>query len=913
MEQPQQSTNDPSSLLSIPIELRLFPQWVVWRYGALRSSGKREKKPYSPRTGREARANDSTTWGSFEEAVDALRDGDWDGIGFYFSETDPFVFIDLDDCRNPKTAALSPSAEQTIADMATYTEISPSGTGIHLILQGKLGKRTRHRTADIEVYDCSQFATITGAHLPNTPTRIESRQKELTAWYNANFADFPLPLLSSIPQRTGLADEEILKLARAARGKNGKRFHALFDEGDTAGYGSRSEVDMALAGLLVFYTSDTEQIERLMRQSALLRPKWNRAGNDYLERTIAAALAQRTATYRRKVRREESISYLYPWQQRIETPTGRDAYLRQLAGKVKDQVEQHIQSQEQSTLVIALPPGIGKTRTTAELGKDYNIAWFAERHDMADSVMLGHEYRHIQPCTAETCPDYRIHKAMADMGYNTWPLHKRHDCEYYRQHLEEGSAFYQIPHVQTSYPGRHDAAIVDELNLSNWLVDHAVSLEQITQARGALNRFEEEAQALLQAIYETVLEAQQLECTLYGKALLDTLDRHCGGKLTEYVEVVAGRLSLIDCHPVLPTEYYEDTAVLQAALKHRGPVILPRLVSALQQEVSKWQQGGEWNSPLRVSHGEVHIVKPRRFNLSEEKVLPLTVLDATANERLFSRLFGGPVRVERVRDDELLPPPHMRHLAVRTGNPYSKKRLTRIMGKEQALNRVAKELLYLLRKVDPDGVELAARRVGLITFKECEEVLGDRLGIPAHRRGHFWAMRGSNALEDCTILLVVGTPTPNLHSIEWMARVLYADDPDAIDTTQEQHDGGRKRYRDPRLQELTHYLVNAELTQVAHRNRPLRTDGRIVISLCDGDIDYLPITTEYTALPNLSDEGSLIPEHRQAENSAKLEQAARELTSSSRKVTVTALAELAHVRKSTASAWRREVWRRGDK
>jgi primase-polymerase (primpol)-like protein len=327
MEQPQQHAHELTAVLSVPVQLRLFPQWVVWKYGELRSSGKREKKPYSPGTGTEAKANDSATWGSFDEAATAFQAGDWDGIGFFFSETDPFVFIDLDDCRDPQTGALTSLAEKTIQHVATYTEISPSGTGVHLILQGNLGRRNARRTKDCEVYNSGQFATITGAHLPGTTLGIEPRQKELTAWYDENFADStPTPLGSQLQQQSGLADEDIVKLARAARGKNGARFRSLFDAGYTTSYASGSEADMALAGLLVFYTSDTQQIERLMRQSALARPKWDRAGNDYLERTIAAALAKRSATYRRKVRREEAIPYIYPWQQHTETPAERAAY-----------------------------------------------------------------------------------------------------------------------------------------------------------------------------------------------------------------------------------------------------------------------------------------------------------------------------------------------------------------------------------------------------------------------------------------------------------------------------------------------------------------------------------------------------------------------------------------------------------
>jgi hypothetical protein len=192
----------------------------------------------------------------------------------------------------------------------------------------------------------------------------------------------------------------------------------------------------------------------------------------------------------------------------------------------------------------------------------------------------------------------------------------------------------------------------------------------------------------------------------------------------------------------------------------------------------------------------------------------------------------------------------------------------------------------------------------LITFKEIEDTLGEALGIQKGRRGHFWGVRGSNAFEDCTILLVVGTPTPNLDEAIWWARALYADDPTPIDTSVEKDDDGSNHFRDRRLRGLLDYLVNAELTQCAHRNRPLRHDGRVVITLAKGEVAALPVTDEYTSLPSrLTEEGLTTEEAREQRNEAALEQAAARLTQQGKKVTIQALAREAKVRKEAASEW----------
>src|SRR2546428_13042113 len=75
-----------SGLLS---ELTAYPQFVVWKYTV--EQGKLKKRPFNPRTNMPARTNDLTTWGGAEHAVKALSSGRYNGIGFVFSDKDPFT------------------------------------------------------------------------------------------------------------------------------------------------------------------------------------------------------------------------------------------------------------------------------------------------------------------------------------------------------------------------------------------------------------------------------------------------------------------------------------------------------------------------------------------------------------------------------------------------------------------------------------------------------------------------------------------------------------------------------------------------------------------------------------------------------------------------------------------------------
>ena len=97
------SNNIEVKLNSIPEELTLLVQWVVWN--GIDNGKKIKKVPVDPKTGKPASVSDPSTWGSFEQAVSAYQERGYSGIGFVFTKNDPYVGIDLDHCFNDETLA----------------------------------------------------------------------------------------------------------------------------------------------------------------------------------------------------------------------------------------------------------------------------------------------------------------------------------------------------------------------------------------------------------------------------------------------------------------------------------------------------------------------------------------------------------------------------------------------------------------------------------------------------------------------------------------------------------------------------------------------------------------------------------------------------------------------------------------
>lgn len=270
-------------------ELMPYAQFVVWKRAI--QNGKRRKPPFNPLTNELASPTDPQTWGTLEESLRALRSGHYQGIGFVFSKSDPFTGVDIDHCILNETT-LTQRAGELVRAFSSYTELSPSRTGLHILVKGSIPEG-RHQKG-IEVYSTERYFTITTNRLKGSPQMIEARQAQLDRLYASLTPEKPPPrVIKPQEQQLFLSDTQVLEKAQNAA--NGHRFSALYN-GDMSGFASKSEADFTLALYLLYWTKDdVEQTRRLFLQSGLADEKTLRptAGTTYLEYTIQNALKKR--------------------------------------------------------------------------------------------------------------------------------------------------------------------------------------------------------------------------------------------------------------------------------------------------------------------------------------------------------------------------------------------------------------------------------------------------------------------------------------------------------------------------------------------------------------------------------------------------------------------------------------------
>ena len=91
----------------------------------------------------EASSTNPETWANYEVAVRACKEHGYGGIGFVFSPEDDLCGVDLDLCLDPETGEIEGWAQAVIEELDSYTEISPSGTGVHVLVRATLPEGTK--------------------------------------------------------------------------------------------------------------------------------------------------------------------------------------------------------------------------------------------------------------------------------------------------------------------------------------------------------------------------------------------------------------------------------------------------------------------------------------------------------------------------------------------------------------------------------------------------------------------------------------------------------------------------------------------------------------------------------------------------------------------------------------------------
>lgn len=291
---------NPYNFNEIPAELKALPQWILWRKEE--RSGKYTKVPYQP-DGEMAQANNRRTWSTFATAVKFYLDGDYDGIGFVFSRQDNYIGIDIDKCVTD--GRINTFANEIIETIDSYTEFSPSGEGIHIIIKGNLpqnviGTGRKNTQHGLEIYAHGRYFTFTG-NTENANEVIE-RTDELAEVFEKYFDD------SDIEGRVNLAEfeKDEIKLSNESlwekmfRSKNGDEIRSLYNGNLLKDDHSGS--DLALSNHLAFWTGKSStRMDSMFRETGLMRDKWDvihfRDTNEtYGERTIAEAISSTTST-----------------------------------------------------------------------------------------------------------------------------------------------------------------------------------------------------------------------------------------------------------------------------------------------------------------------------------------------------------------------------------------------------------------------------------------------------------------------------------------------------------------------------------------------------------------------------------------------------------------------------------------
>lgn len=284
---------------NLPESVRKDGLFCLWRYEAQPGRDKPTKVPYRPRRpNTRASSTDPDTFAPFETALDAAAGFDGVGLGV-FGELSA---IDIDHCI--QDGEPDKRAREIIEKMKSYTEVSPSGQGIRILFQVKPGFRydkeafyVNHN--GLEIYaagSTDKYVSVTGNAIRDTWPIAERTFEVLEV--AQKYMKRPQTNTEERPAApTGLSADEIIR--KASRAQNGQKFMQLWS-GDTSGYASESEADMALCSFLAFWTGrDPVRMDELFRQSGLMRDKWDsrRGGKTYGQITIEKAAAECKAVY----------------------------------------------------------------------------------------------------------------------------------------------------------------------------------------------------------------------------------------------------------------------------------------------------------------------------------------------------------------------------------------------------------------------------------------------------------------------------------------------------------------------------------------------------------------------------------------------------------------------------------------
>lgn len=284
-------------------------QWINWKFVSI--NGKQTKVPISSFTNTKIDVTkESSSYGTYEDVSKK------DKKGYCLPTNKTILFIDIDHCveNNIITHPQKELIFDLIMEADTYTELSPSGTGLHLYFECEPFDLIAHKKEPFEIYNDKRFFTFTGnSYKEEKEVRKINKEQAL---FLLSIIDYPFgkgetKTIEHTP--TNFTDEELLK--KIIKSKNGKKFELLYNGDTTFHNNDASFSDCALCSTLAFWTGcNKEQIERIWLNSPLGKREKTQKRKDYRDRTINYVVNNCKEVYKPRneiIKKEKDIDFLF--------------------------------------------------------------------------------------------------------------------------------------------------------------------------------------------------------------------------------------------------------------------------------------------------------------------------------------------------------------------------------------------------------------------------------------------------------------------------------------------------------------------------------------------------------------------------------------------------------------------------
>tara|TARA_R110000851_G_scaffold39729_7_gene100730 strand:- start:5718 stop:8132 length:2415 start_codon:yes stop_codon:yes gene_type:complete len=283
---------------TLPDEMKLLNQWCCFDLEP--EEGKKDKKvPYTPGSTSKARSNEVSTLRSYEEALEDVVSGVRDHLGFCIIKEDPYVFFDLDEPQNEEQKV---ELNEVIETFNSFSEVSISGTGVHIIAKGQLDGRGLHNEY-FGLFDANRFILVTGhiykgrdeIYLANTDKLAQLQDRVRTS--SGRGFNFPLD-----EKEWDMEPWAIYNTTMSVYKQ--KYINLMGGAWREYGYPSQSEADHALISMMCEFTESNELVRYMFADSGLFRD-WKGGGypQTYIDRTIQL---QRDKVMNEQIRREDA-------------------------------------------------------------------------------------------------------------------------------------------------------------------------------------------------------------------------------------------------------------------------------------------------------------------------------------------------------------------------------------------------------------------------------------------------------------------------------------------------------------------------------------------------------------------------------------------------------------------------------